>query len=193
MIAHITGTIAFRGSTYVVIDVEGVGYKIFATPETILGIGEENASTTLYTHMAVRETAMDLYGFRARAELAFFELLITISGIGPKSALGILSVAPVDTLKKAIVSGDTSYLIKVSGIGKKNAEKIVLELRDKLTGGISTTSSSTELREETDTLEALQSLGYSLAEARSALKDIPENIVGTNKRIGEALKRLGRQ
>lgn len=192
MIAHITGTIAFRGSTYVVIDVEGVGYKIFSTPETILGIGEENALTTLYTHMAVRETAIDLYGFRNRAELAFFELLITISGIGPKSALGILSVAPVDTLKKAISSGDTSYLTKVSGIGKKNAEKIVLELRDKLTGAMSTATSSTELRAETDALEALQSLGYSLSEARDALKDIPDDIIGTNKRISEALKRLGR-
>jgi Holliday junction DNA helicase RuvA len=192
MIAHITGTIALRATSYVVIDVEGVGYKIFTTPETILGIGDTSNTLTLHTHMAVRETAMDLYGFRNRAELEFFELLITISGIGPKSALGILSVAPVDTLKKAVASGDTSYLIKVSGIGKKNAEKIILELRDKLTGGSSVEQSVAGLREETDALEALQTLGYSMAEAREALKNISPEVTGTNKRVSEALKKLGR-
>jgi Holliday junction DNA helicase RuvA len=192
MIAHITGTVALRGNSYVIIDVEGVGYKIFATPETILGISDTSDTTTLHTHMAVRETAMDLYGFRTRTELEFFELLITISGIGPKSALGILSVAPVDTLKKAVASGDTSYLTKVSGIGKKNAEKIVLELRDKLAGGVSFEQNTTGLREEADAIEALQALGYSVVEAREALKDIPTDIVGTNKRVAEALKQLGR-
>jgi holliday junction DNA helicase RuvA len=192
MLAQITGTITFSATSYVVIDVHGVGYKIFTAPETILGIGIDNDQVTLYTHMAVRENSMDLYGFRSRAELEFFELLITISGIGPKSALGILSVAPVDTLKKAIASGDTSYLTKVSGIGRKNAEKIVIELRDKLSGGILIEKSSTGLREETDVIEALQSLGYSVSEARDALKEIPETVVGANKRITEALKRLGK-
>ncbi|NTV44820.1 MAG: Holliday junction branch migration protein RuvA [Candidatus Yonathbacteria bacterium] len=190
MIAQLTGTTSFAGQSYVIMDVHGVGYKIFTTPETILGIGGD--LITLHTHLAVRENAMDIYGFRTRAELEFFELLITISGIGPKSALGILSMAPVDTLKKAISSNDTSYLTKVSGIGKKNAEKIVLELRDKLTGGAFVEVSEAGLREETDALEALQSLGYSMSEAREALKEVPADVIGTNKRLSEALKRLGR-
>jgi len=192
MIAQITGTITFSALSYVVIEAHNVGYKVFATPETILGISIGKEEATLYTHMAVREHAMDLYGFRSRAELEFFELLITVSGIGPKSALGILSVAPIDTLKKAVGSGDTSYLTKVSGIGRKNAEKIVIELRDKLTGGTLIEKSSTGLREETDALEALQSLGYTIMEARDALKEIPDTVVGANKRITEALKQLGK-
>ncbi len=191
MIAHITGTVSFRGISYVVIDVEGVGYKIFSTPETLLGIGEANDPITLYTHMAVRENSMDLYGFPRRAELEFFELLITISGIGPKSALGIISVAPVDTLKRAISAGDPSYLTQVSGIGKKNAQKIVLELRDKLSAGLVSDDVSGMMKEETDALAALQSLGYTTAEARDALKDVPADIAGTDMRIKEALRRLG--
>ena len=135
------------------------------------------------------ETSLDLYGFLEQPELEFFEMLITISGIGPKSALGILSVAPIDTIKHAIASGDTSYLTKVSGIGKKNAEKIVVELRDRLGGAYS--SAGTMLKEDADVIAALQSIGYSLKEARDALKGVSKDTTGTNEKIREALKQLG--
>ena len=116
-------------------------------------------------------------------------MLITISGIGPKSALGILSVAPVDTLRRAISSGDTSYLTKVSGIGRKNAEKIVVELRDKL-GAIDANAGGT-LREEVDALSALEALGYSAREAREALKAVGNNAISTQEKLKAALKSLG--
>jgi Holliday junction DNA helicase RuvA len=140
--------------------------------------------------MAVRENSLDLYGFVTTEEMDFFTLLLDVSGIGPKSALSILIVAPLDTLKKAIATGDTSYLNKVSGIGKKTAEKIVIELRDKL-HAFKHEGSASELRGESDVVEALKSLGYSQNEARDVLKQVPATIEGTNARIKEALKILG--
>ena len=111
-------------------------------------------------------------------------------GIGPKGGLGVLAIAPLATLKKAIASGDTSYLTRVSGIGRKTAEKIVLELKEKLAkSGIS--QDAPELKEEADALEALVSLGYSQKEARDALAVVPQEVVGVERRVKEALKRLG--
>jgi len=133
----------------------------------------------------VREDILDLYGFLNREELEFFEMLINVSGIGPKGALAILGVASIDTLKKAISTGDIPYLTKISGIGKKTAEKMIIELRDKM--GVNKTGTS--LQEELDALEALKSLGYSQNEAREVLKKVsPE--MNTNEKIREALKIL---
>ncbi len=146
---------------------------------------------SLWTHLAVRENALDLYGFEHLNELNFFEMLIDISGIGPKSALGIVSIESIDTLKKAIASGDTSYLTKVSGIGRKTAEKIIIELRDKLVAH-KEEAGSTTLRTESDALEALKSLGYSNSEARDALKQVSADTEGTSARVKEALKILGK-
>src|SRR3989344_4807077 len=135
MIAHLSGTLLFRGTRYVIVDVSGVGYKLFTSLETLKTLPAKiSEPIKLFTHLYVRETALELYGFASMAELEFFEQLIGISGIGPKSALGILSVAPLDSLKHAIASGETTYLTKISGIGKKIAEKIIVELRDKLGG-----------------------------------------------------------
>jgi len=187
MISHITGKVLLKGDKFVIIDVSGVGYKVYTSPDVI---NELNNEASFWTHLAVREDALDLYGFVAYAEVELFKMLIGISGVGPKSALGIIGVAPLDTLKTAIASGDTTYLTKVSGIGNKNAQKIVLELRDKL-GVINTENVGGVLREETDTVEALHSLGYSAVEAREALKQVSQEITGTSARIKEALKQLG--
>lgn len=189
MIARIEGTIIYTTEKFVVVDVAGVGYKVFVTTDTIstCALGETMA---FWTYMAVRENSLDLYGFVTTEEMGFFELLLDVSGIGPKSALSILTVAPIDTLKKAIATGDTSYLNKVSGIGKKTAEKIVIELRDKL-HAFGQVGSASELRGESDVVEALKSLGYSQNEARDVLKQVPSTIEGTNARIKEALKILG--
>ena len=189
MIAHLTGTVDFIGERYLILDVNGVGYKIYGTSETLRLAGKSKHEANFWTHLAVREDAMDLYGFFEKADLEFFELLIGISGIGPRSALGIMNIAPVENIKKAVSSGDSSYLTKVSGIGRKTAEKIILELRDKL--GAWTDTGSPELREESDALEALQSLGYSQVEARHALKRVSHEIKDAGKRVKEALKVLG--
>lgn len=187
MLAHLKGKVIDKSEKYLVLDVEDVGYKIFATLETIekAPVGEERA---LWIHHAVREDASDLYGFYTKEELDFFELLISISGIGPRTALGILNVTTVSALKKAVSSRDTSHLIKVSGIGKKNAEKIVLELKDKFGDE---GKDGAGLKEEVDALEALKSLGFSHSDAREALKKTTDG-ASTGARIKEALKILGK-
>lgn len=190
MIGKLTGTVSFLGPALILVDVSGVGYKIHASPDTIAAL-KKDEEASLWTYLAVREDSLDLYGFETKEEADFFELLIGISGIGPKSGLGILSVAPVKTLKSAISSGDTSYLTKVSGIGKKTAEKIVLELRDKF-GALEDAGGEVLRKEESDALEALKALGYSASEARGALKQIGDDAAeGTNERIRQALKILG--
>ena len=190
MIAHLNGTIIHTTDKFVIIDVAGVGYKVFTTADALKSVSlGETASLFIYT--AVRENSIDLYGFIDVNEMSFFELLLDVSGIGPKSALGILGVASIDTLKKAIATGDMSYLNKVSGIGKKTAEKIIVELRDKLHAHKGEDGASSALRGESDIVEALKSLGYSQNEARDALKNVPAEVEGTNARIKEALKILG--
>lgn len=187
MIASISGTIRHKGLHHIVVDVAGVGYKVYITTDTALE-RELGESVFLWTHLAVRENALDLFGFSEREELETFELLITISGIGPKTALGILNVASPTMLRQAVANNDTSYLTKVSGIGKKNAEKIVLELRDKLV--TTADDKRSDLRSEGDALEALVSLGYSERDAREALKQVDKEIEGASERVKQALKIL---
>ena len=192
MLSHLKGKVIFSGEKFVILEVNSVGYKIFLIPE-IFKIIKDQEIVSLWVHLSIRETSQELYGFLEYSELEFFEMLIKISGVGPKSALGVLAVAPLDTLKRAISTNNVSYLTKVSGIGKRIAEKIVLELRGKLEQLEETGERNILLQEDDDVLEALQSLGYSLYEARSTLKEIPEDITGTDKRIKEALKIMGGQ
>ena len=188
MIGRIKGNIVFIGDKFILVDVSGVGYKVYVSNETLSKSKEED-EVILFTYTAVRENAIDLYGFMSNEDLSFFEMLISVSGIGPRSALGIISIAPVETLARAIRAGDTSYLNKVSGIGKKTAEKIVIELRDKL-GSYKNEAGTKSLRDEGDIIEALKSLGYSQSEAREAVKKIPSEIEKTNEKIKEALRIL---
>lgn len=192
MIACLEGTMEFKGDKFLILKTGGIGYKIFAGPETIRGIPGKGEPVKLWTHQHVREDALELYGFLHFAELELFELLISISGIGPKSGLGVLGIAPVDTLKKAIASSDTSYLTRVSGIGRKTAEKIVLELREKMSGrGI--TVEAPELKDEADALDALVSLGYTQRDAREALQKIPEQVTGIENRVRAVLKTINKK
>jgi Holliday junction DNA helicase RuvA len=190
MIARIEGTIIHKTDKFLVVDVAGIGYKVFVTSDTISSL-EQGTPGAFWTYTAVRENSLDLYGFSTIDEMSFFELLLDVSGIGPKSALAILTVASIDTLKKAIATGDTSYLNKVSGIGRKTAEKIVIELRDKLQAHKGEDGAVSPLRGDSDVVEALKSLGYSQNDARDVLKKVPHTIEGTNARIKEALKILG--
>ena len=188
MIGYLKGTILHTDLKSVVLDVSGVGYKIHTNTAHIEGKPENKSGkpAEFWTYLAVRENALDLYGFGKREELEFFELLITVSGIGPKSAMAIMSVATLGNLRNAIATGDTSHLTKVSGVGKKNAEKIVLELKDKLEGS--------EVREfisgDVDALEALKSLGYGEREAREALKKADGDT--TEQKVRSALKNLNK-
>lgn len=187
MISALSGTVRHKDLNHLVVDVSGVGYKVWVTTETALDVSP-SSPVFLWTHLAVRETSLDLFGFLEKESLEIFELLITISGIGPKTALGILNVATPKMLRQAVANSDTSYLTRVSGIGKKNADKIVLELKDKLK--LTSEDHSLDTRSEGDALEALVSLGYNERDAREALKKVPKDIVGASERVKSALKNL---
>jgi len=188
MIGHLEGKVSAVRPGYAIVTAAGVGYKVFATRELLLAL-KQDSEAALWTHLAVRESILDLYGFSNEEELRLFELLLTVSGIGPKSALAILDIASVETLRSAISAGNASYLTKVSGIGKKTAEKIVLELRDKV--GVSIEGSAASLHGDEEALEAMRALGYTQAEARDALRKVPQEIERSNERLREALKILG--
>ena len=188
MIGYIEGDVKAVRTGHAVVVTSGVGYKISTTRETLAGL-REGARAALWTHLAVRENAHDLYGFSDENELGFFELLLTVSGIGPKSALAVLDTVSVETLRSAVSQGRGEYLTKVSGIGRKTAEKIVLELKDKV--GASVEGASSALKGDIEALEALRALGYSSSEARETLRKVSNDYTNANDRLREALKLLG--
>jgi Holliday junction DNA helicase RuvA len=151
--------------------------------------GSSAEVASFWTYLAVRENALDLYGFQSHEELDFFELLISVSGIGPKSALGILSLASLSNLRKAISTGDTGHLTKVSGIGKKMAEKIVVELKDKIDKIGQTHDEGNILSNDMDAMEALKSLGYNERDVREALKKVAD-VADVGEKVKKALKFL---
>lgn len=195
MIAFVEGTVALIGPDSVVIEAGGVGYRVFCGPGTVAGL-KEGTSARLFTHHLVREDLQALYGFRSRDELGFFELLTTVTGVGPKVALAILSSRPVADLQLAILQGDEGVLTAVSGVGKRLAARIVLELKEKvaaagaLAGGRGGTGSA-----ESEVVAALQALGYSASEAREAARTAVATLpVGASleERVKGALRDLRR-
>ncbi|HEY4526940.1 MAG TPA: Holliday junction branch migration protein RuvA [Candidatus Paceibacterota bacterium] len=187
MIGYLEGMVKAVRGAYCIVSAGGVGYKVAATKDALREL-REGETASLWIHTAVREDALDLFGFIEEKDLEFFEILLTVSGIGPKSALGILNVAPADTLRSAIAAGNDSYLTNVSGIGKKTAQKILFELKDK----VAKTAIDPSMRSDEDAVEAMKALGYSLQEARDALKHVPSTITGSQARLREALRLLGR-
>lgn len=190
MIAKIKGTIEYIRDSYVVVDVNGVGYKIFVSAYT-LGKLSLKPEVNLYIHTHVREDILALYGFLNLEELEMFELLISVSGVGPKAAIGILSIADPKTIRVAVSSEDPSILTKVSGIGKRTAERVIVELKNKVVG--LSVGEKEGIVADSDALEALTSMGYSVSEAREALKLVPKEVQVVEERIKLALKSLGRK
>jgi Holliday junction DNA helicase RuvA len=188
MISHLEGVVHSSRAGFVIVSVGGVGYKVAATRETLASL-KQGAPVALWTHLAVREDALDLYGFRTEEEMRFFTMLLSVPGIGPKSALAVLDIASLETLRSAVAAGNAVYLTNVSGIGKKTAEKIVLELKDKV--GAVTTANSASLKGDEEALEAMRALGYSQQEAREALRKVPVTVEKSAQRLREALRILG--
>lgn len=186
MISHLTGNIIYKNLKTIVVDCNGVGYKVTPTLEALnkATVGEK---FSLWIYTVVREDVLDLFGFNSKEELDFFELLLTVSGIGPKSALSILSNASLESLQNAILSQETNHLVKVSGISKKNADKIVLELKGKLKTDIV----ESNFKDEVDVIEALKALGYTHKDAREAIKDLPSDL-SISEKIKTALKVLSK-
>ncbi|MEI7426195.1 MAG: Holliday junction branch migration protein RuvA [Candidatus Moraniibacteriota bacterium] len=190
MIGKIRGKIEAVKENYVIVDVHDVGYKINMNGYSLAKIaGKETVEIFIHTH--VREDALALFGFLSEEELGMFELLISISGIGPKVALGILSIASPKTIKTAIVNEDPSILTKVSGIGKKTAGRVILELKNKV--GTISQDDKDETTDDSNAIEALMTMGYSPLEAREALKAVSADVKDVGKRVGMALRSLGKK
>jgi Holliday junction DNA helicase RuvA len=190
MIAKLKGTIDLMRDNYAVVDVAGVGYKVFLTLHTFGKIAG-NLNVELHIHTYVREDILALYGFLEMDELEMFELLIGISGIGPKAALGILSIADPKTVRTAVLNEDSTILTRVSGVGKKTAERVILELRNKIED--MPVSEKEKAVSDTDALEALVAMGYSISQAREALKLVPKEIEDVGERVKSALRGLGKK
>ena len=183
------GKLLEKNPPQILIDVSGVGYEVDVPMSTFCNLPEVGGELTLYTHFVVREDAELLYGFATLAERAVFRALIKISGVGPKIALALLSGITVDQLKDAVDRGETGLLTKVPGIGKKTAERLVLELKGKLAGTGAATAAVPTSGARADVAAALIALGYSEREAAAATKKLPEDCT-VNDGLRLALKSL---
>jgi Holliday junction DNA helicase RuvA len=182
MIASVRGRILARGADHVVVEIAGVGYKVFVPRHPS---GDE---VLLHTHQVVREDGHFLFGFETREELALFELLIGVSGVGPKAGLAILSVSrPVD-IAAAIAAGDAATLAKAPGVGKKTAERLIVDLRSKV-GRVAVGEAGVEMADGDEAMAALRALGYTVAEAQRALNGVPAAAAAsTEERLAAALR-----
>ena len=184
MIAYLKGNIIEKGLTYLILDVNSIGYRVFVTPETLEAkIGDEVA---VYTYLKVAEDGQALFGLPDFNTLQFFELLITVSGVGPKVALAILSAARVEIVRQAIANQDAAVFTRISGVGLKTAEKIIVELKSKV-GGPDTGAAAVS----GDVYEALIALGYNSREVRETLKKV-DAMLPSQQQLKEALKLLGK-
>jgi len=195
MISYLKGSIITKLEKTIILLVGGVGYQITLAPIS-LEKTKVNQKAEFFIYPHIKEDGWDLYGFKSVEELTFFKLLLSISGIGPKSALNIVSSAKISDIQKAILSGDEGLLHKITGISNKVAEKIILELKNKIkkTDLPSVKSDPSQLDEnlgDWQTIEALVALGYNEFQARTAVKKIPAKIKDVNERVKEGLKILG--
>jgi holliday junction DNA helicase RuvA len=199
VIASLSGTVDAIWADSLLLEVGGVGYRVFAGPGTLAAV-QQGARLRLYTHHLVREDAQALYGFRTSEELGFFTLLLTVTGVGPKVALAIVSSRAVPDLQLAIMQGDDAVLTAISGVGKRLAARIVLELREKVAAAGTAAAAVGGEHPPAGALEgevvaALQALGYSLAEARDAARRAAAAAPGGSleERVRAALRSLSRE
>jgi len=191
MIGRLTGVIAEKAPPQVLIDVGGVGYEVDVPMSTFYNLPNLGERTTLLTHFVVREDAQVLYGFGSAAERQAFRQLIKVSGVGPRMALSLLSGLSVAELAQAISVQEAGRLTRIPGIGKKTAERLLLELKGKLGAELGAAPVSVKSEAQADVLQALVALGYSDKEAAAALKALPED-VGVSEGIKLALKSLAK-
>jgi len=189
MIAGLHGKVESVGSDWAIIDVGGIGFQVYMPTSTLSTLGAIGEDVKLYTHLHLREDNATLYGFASTDELGLFQSLINVSGLGPKLALAMLSAMNVERLTMAIATGSTDLLTVIPGIGKKMAERLVLELKEKIGAGWITTPAAQLAQENTDVLAALTSLGYSVAEANRAVATLsPSSDLSLEERVKQALQ-----
>ena len=191
MIGRLSGILAEKAPPLVVLDVAGVGYEVDVPMSTFYNLPAAGERVVLLTHLVVREDAHQLFGFLTPGERDTFRLLIRISGIGPRTALSLLSGLSVAELAQAVAAQQSARLVKVPGIGKKTAERLLLELKGKLAPNVGSAASAPQGDAHTDIAQALVALGYSEKEAAAAVKPLPGD-VAVGDGIKQALKALAR-
>lgn len=184
MITYLEGQIKNKGEDFVVLTVNGVGYQIFLSDKVIAGV-KEKSQAAFYLHEYLRENSRELYGFFTLAELEFFWRLLDISGVGPRMAQNIIALGSLEDLVKNIEKGNTDYVSQVSGVGRKTAQKVIIELKGKL-------DLSTAEEEDQEVIQALKNLGYSQAQAREAVRKVSKEVKDTGDKVREALRYLSK-
>jgi len=186
MISYLDGKIILKKDKFIIVEVNHIGYTVFLSRQTLLRLPEIERSIKLFCFQNVKEEALDLYGFLTYDELDFFEILMDIRGVGPKAALEISILGPLDRIKQRILAQDESVFAGIHGIGDKKAKTIILEL----TGKINAFAKSKPSLDEAES--ALTQLGFTKQQAKDALSKVPSSIKSSEERIKEALKNLGR-
>jgi Holliday junction DNA helicase RuvA len=192
MLYSVSGKLALKSDHFAVVVAGGLGIKLFASKQTLKTLPAVGTDVKLFTHLYVREDALDLYGFFSPEELEFFEMLISVSGVGPKSALSILDVAKLDELSAAIKEGRLDLLTRASGVGRKTAERVIVELRGKVESAKSGLVVE-KMEGDADIVEALVNLGYRREEARAALGKVDPKVRDVEARLRAALGALGKR
>lgn len=193
MIAGLHGILDSLGSDYAIIDVNGVCFQVYMPTSTLTSLGTTGKEVNLHTHLIMREDGIILYGFGSTEELELFKILIGVSGLGPRLGLAILSTMNVEQVTMAIATGSIELLTTIPGIGKKMAERLIVELKDKIGAGLITTPATYLAQENADVLAALTSLGYSVSEASRAIASLPPSSsnLSLEERVRLALQYLG--
>ena len=192
MIHSLSGKLVGRREGWIIVEAGGIGFKVFLSGRSAQSLPQNGSEIKIFCALYNRENApFELFGFLNESELYLFEKLNTVSGIGPKTALSVMSVAPIDQLIAAINSGKTELLTKASGIGKKTAERVVVDLRGKLDGASqeATAQSLNLMESDVELEETLLSLGYSRQQAKASIAKIPAGVTGFKERLKEALKK----
>jgi holliday junction DNA helicase RuvA len=191
MISSLTGTVDVIDIPYILINVNGVGYKVFVSNDVLTGL-EKGKQAQIFTYTHVREDALELFGFKNYSDLKLFELLLSVSGIGPKTAVGAFSLGSSSQIVQAIQTGDVNFFTRVPRLGKKNAQKIIIELKNKVGGTIDLDLTEATDTESSDVMTALMSFGYSQKEAQSALSHVNGKAETIEEKLKLALKYLGK-
>ena len=192
MIASLQGKVESLGSDWAIINVAGIGFQVYMPTTDLSALGSTGDEVKLYTHLHLREDNVALYGFNSADKLWLFQTLIGVSGLGPRLALAMLSALSVEQITMAIATASTEMLTMIPGIGKKVADRIILELKEKIGAGWVVTPATQLARENTDVLAALTSLGYSAAEATKAVATLPPDTdLSLEEKIRLALQYFG--
>ena len=191
MISYLEGTVIEKESDSITGMVNGIGLKVYV-PQSLLGIAEKGKEILLHTQLIVREDLLALYGFETKEEVEYFSLLMGVSGIGPRLALGFLSTVGVDTVRRAVIQDQPDFLSRVPGVGKKTAQKVVLYLQGKISDSFENATLSNLHSADLEAIEALTALGYSLVQAQTAVQSVPKDTPDTvEDKIRAALQSLG--